>query len=67
MGSDDPCGDERGKVGQRGPFFLTSFGSTSSGGNIPEYDPEKQRQSNAFNSVSGKSSETFSVDPNSLG
>ncbi len=57
-------GDKRGKVGQRGPLFLASFGSASSGGNLPEYDPENHSKSNAFYSVSGKSSETFSVDSN---
>ena len=59
MGRDDIGGVEPGKAGQRGTLFLASFGSASSGGNIPECDPENQRKSNAFNSVSGKSSETF--------
>jgi hypothetical protein len=63
MGCDNIDCDEPCKVGQRGPLFLVSFGSVSSGGNLPEYDPENQRKSNAFNSFSGKSSENFTKDP----
>ena len=37
MGSDDPCGDETGKVGQRGPLFLAFFRNTMVGNYFLEY------------------------------
>jgi len=43
MGSDDPCGDEPGKVGQRGPLFLASFRNATFGRVFPEYHPGNQK------------------------
>ena len=63
MGSHDPCGDEPGKVGQRGPLFWASFENATFGNIFPGYDSENQGKSNEFNSVFRISNETFSVDP----
>jgi hypothetical protein len=63
MGIDERYGDELGKVDQGVLLLLASFGSALSGVNLPKYDPENPGISNAFNTVSGKSSETFSLDP----
>jgi len=59
MGSDDPCGDEPGKVCQKSPLFLASLGFALYGGNFPELDPENLRKSNTFNSASGKLNVAF--------